>query len=316
VLSEKIKDYQVQAISIGKLDLYGDKHDGVIAFAGKVEGGLIEVSYFYGDAKPEKNIIVISTQVGCPSKCSFCELGVDDKKDVRNLTAQEMYEQAVLMLQQAQQNGVDIDAIDHKITFANSGDSLFNPQTVGGLEKLAEFNFSYKVSTIFPSGKKARDIFEKITSFAAEYTPHVQIQVSLISTSEEYRSRSAGIKVASFDEIASAARYWRDHNPSGRKINLSLILTGDNPVDANDVCQKFPPELFRFRFRNYVPTQNGRRKGLKIITNENFDAVLDAFKEKGYEVGLWATPTPIEQQYGLVANVPLQRYKAMIAGKV
>ncbi len=113
MLSKIVKDHQSKI----KKDLvmqFGDSHDGAIEFAGLLEEDkVIEVGYFYGDIKP-KNIIVISSQVGCPAKCNFCELG--NEKFGRNLTSQEIYDQVTLMLQQASQYGIDIDKIGHKVS--------------------------------------------------------------------------------------------------------------------------------------------------------------------------------------------------------
>ena len=267
-----------------------------------MNGGIIETSYFYGNSKP-KNIIVISSQIGCPAQCTFCELG--NERFVRNLSPEEMYEQVILILQQADRYSIDINAVKHKVTIANSGEPLFNKQLVEGLEKIALFGFSFKISTIFPSGTHPN--FSNIAAFASAYQEPVQIQVSLISTSEEYQKKTLGIKAASFYEIRQAA-YWEEKNPTGRKINLSLILTEDTPCDVNEVHQIFPPEVFRFRFRNYVPTQNGELHRLCTITQQRFEQIKKQFHDNGYEVGDWATPTQIEQRFGLAANVIRKRY--------
>ncbi len=311
MLSELIKNHEPSTITADWVQQFGDEHDGVIEFPGLTyDGGVIEVGYFYGDAKP-KNIIDISSQVGCPSRCSFCELGAE--KFSRNLSPDEMYDQVVLMLKEAQR-WVDIDAIKHKVVFAKTGEPLLNRYIVDGIEKIAELGVSFKVSTIFPHGMTRR--FYEIAHFASGYSEPVQMQVSLISTSEAYRREAAGIKLASFPEIREAAEYWRDRKPEGhadwRKVNLSLILTDDVPVDVNDVCDTFPPELFRFRFRNYVETEHGTDQGLVTITRERFESIKSQFEDKGYEVGDWATPTPTEQRFGLASNVTRRRYLRMI----
>ena len=309
-LTEIVRNYNPKFVTKDLVMEFGDKHDGAIEFAGLVNNGVIEVGYFYGDIKP-KNIIVISSQVGCPAKCSFCELG--SEKFTRSLSPQEMFEQVVLMLQTADRYGINVNDIGHKVSFAKSGDPLFNKHIVEGLERIAELQFSFKVSTVFPQNKIEQ--FTQITQFAAQYGSSIQIQVSLISTSEEYRAKTVGIPVASFREIRAAAEYWQENNPRGRKINLSLILTDDVPCDVNEVSEIFPPDLFRFRFRNYVPTENGANHGLVTITSTRFTDVKESFRQKGYEVGDWATPTPIEQRFGLASNVTRSRYLKMISGK-
>ena len=306
----KEMDYFLSRLRTDFIAQFGDRHDGTIQIPVLTEdNGVIEASYFYGDSKP-KNIAVISSQIGCPAECTFCELG--GEKFTRNLTADEIYEQVVLLLQTAAGRGFDLDSIDHKVTVANTGEPLFNPHLVKGLEKIAALNFSMKVSTIFPTGTKARRIVEELAQFASTYHKPVQIQTSLISTSEEYRRKVSGIKLASYAEIRDTAEYWRNLNPEGRKFNLSLILSGETPCEINDVYEKFPPELFRFRFRNYVPTENGKRNLLVEIDPERMKRIKDSFEEKGYEVGDWATPTLTEQKFGLAGNVTRRRYLQMI----
>ena len=309
-LSEKVLSYEPKTIKKDLTFEFGDRHDGAIEFAGLVKEGIIEVGYFYGEIKP-KNILVLSSQVGCPSKCSFCELG--NQPFVRNLTASEIYEQAILILKDAQRYGINIDSIPHKVNMAKSGEPLFNKELIRGLEYLSELGPSFKISTVFPKGVMKN--FEKLTDFAKYCPEPVQIQISLISNSESYREKTAGIPVASFLEIRRAADYWKENNSKGRKINMSLILTEDMPCEVKHIQKIFPPEIFRFRFRNYVSTENGTNQGLITITKNRFDKVKEKFSEAGYEVGDWATPTPIEQRFGLASNVTRNRYMKMISGK-
>ena len=202
MLTEKIKDIEVGKIKKDLVFHFGDMHDGAIELAGMVDQGLIEIGYFYGDSKP-KNILVVSSQAGCPSKCSFCALG--NEPYVRNLSPEEIYEQVVLMLRQAAQYRIEIDAAAHKVNYSKSGDALFNPRFAEGLEQLAGFGFSHKVSTVFPYGRNAMNVFCQISDFAATYSHPVQFQISLISTLESYREQAAGVRVANFKDIRKAA---------------------------------------------------------------------------------------------------------------
>jgi hypothetical protein len=312
LITQFVRDYHIDSVKKDFVIEFGDISDGAIEFVGIVPGGFIEVGYFYGDTKT-KNIVVASTQVGCPGKCSFCELG--DQDFVRNLSSDEMFEQVVLMLQQAKSSGHDLEA-KHKINWAKSGDCLFNPEFVNTLERFVDFGYSHKVSTVFPSGQKVMDRFKAVADFASQYSAPLQVQISLISTSEQYRQKAAGIRLASFQEIRDAAQYWRTANPDGRKINLSLMLTKQNPINIQTAVDNFPPELFRFRFRNYVPTQNGLQNNLDTIAEQRFKEIYKEFQDRGYEVGTWATPTPVEQKFGLASNVTLRRYLQIIAGKI
>ena len=55
---------------------FGDHSDGVIEFAAQTsDSGVIELGYYYGTGKP-KNIVKVSTQIGCPMACTFCATGL------------------------------------------------------------------------------------------------------------------------------------------------------------------------------------------------------------------------------------------------
>ena len=306
MLREIVEGFEPTNVSAGPAKIFGDISDGTIQFPGITQNGVVEVSYFYGDGKP-KNIIVISSQTGCHYGCNFCELGKEKPIGNIDLSPDEIYEQAILILQKALQFGFDIDTIAHKVTVANTGEPLFNPNLISGLERITQLGTSFKVSTIFPPGRKARKNFENLAEFASGYQRSVQLQISLISTSEDYRRKAAGVKLASFEEIKDAADYWRKLNPQ-RKVNLSLILTADNPCNVDDVYDTFPPELFRFRLRPYVQTENGKRNLLVRLDYAELDRLKESFKQRGYEVGDWAKPTPVEQKFGLAGNVTRGRY--------
>ena len=313
-LSQRIgKEYE-STIRKDLVMQFGDAHDGVIEIPALTHNDeVMEVGYYYGDAKP-KSIIGISSQVGCPAQCSFCELG--SEKFGRNLSAFEMYDQVTLMLHVASRYGINIDAIEHKVNIAKTGEPLFNRNLLEALELIAQLFLSIKVSTVFPQSQKTLENFRRIADFASKYKQSVQIQISIISTSEEYRRRVAGIPVASFQEIRGAAEYWREKNPQGRKINASLILSEGTPCDVNHVVEVLPPELFRFRFRPCVETRNAKAHALAMITDESLRRAKETFADKGYEVGDWATPTDTELRFGLVSNVTRRRYREIVAGTI
>lgn len=296
---------------------FGDRDDGVIGLPGLThEGHVIEASYFFGRDKP-KNIIVVSSQVGCPMQCTFCELG--SERFVRNLTAEEMGDQAALTLEQAAAHGFDPRRTPHKVTVANCGEPLLNRDLVDGLMKLAEavpgLAPSFKVSTVLPRAKLARRVLEELADFAARYSRPVQLQISLISTQEAPRCRARKARVAGFREIREVAEMWGRKNPNGRKVNLTLLLTNSMPCDAAEAARFFPPDLFRFRLRPYVPTRHGDFCRIWPMSAERMNQVKDDFAAHGYEVGDWATPSPVERKFGLVGTAIRRIYLDLVGGR-
>ncbi len=293
--------------------VYGGQDDGVIGIpALTADGQVIETSYFFGRKHP-KNIIAISSQAGCPMGCAFCELGA--ARFARNLTAEEMRDQTELALIEAARYGFDREATPHKINVANSGEPLLNPALIDGLALIGGLPQTIKVSTVFPEAKQAWSNFERLAAYAAGLKDQtVQIQVSLISTSEEERAAMSGGKTAGFAKIRQAAEWWRSKLPHGRKINLSLMLTNDMACDVRQLANLFPPQLFRLRFREYVPSTNGEGRGLQIVSPARLAMIMDEARTLGYEAGDWASPTPTERKFGLAANAIREQYLNLLAG--
>lgn len=303
---------RVPAVRKGMTMTFGDGDDGVIGIpALTTDGRVVETSYFYGKARP-KNIVVVSSQAGCPLRCAFCELGPE--RFGRNLTEEEIADQAFMMLDEARLRGFDPVRVPHKITVANSGEPLLNPRLLGGLERLAGVPASFKVSTVLPAAKLASETLVRLAEFAARLDRPVQLQISLISTSEERRSAVSGGHVADFSGVRKAGEDWKARNPNGRKVNLSLIVTDDMPCDADEVVGIFPPELFRFRFREYVQTRNGIESGIKVASAARLATIKEKFAANGYEVGDWASPSPTERKFGLAANVIRRTYLDLTGG--
>jgi hypothetical protein len=289
---------------------FGDATDGVIEIPGLTrDGQVVEIGYYF--PKP-KNIIGISSHAGCISRCSFCELG--DEPYVRNLTPQEMYDQVALMLTVAWQEGIRMTE-QHKVNVAKTGEPLLNPALAEGMQQIGDFGVSYKVSSVLPDTPRAWQTLEDVAHFAQFYQEPVQLQVSLISTDDDYRRHVAGIRVASLDGIRQAGELWHGIIENPRKVNLSLILAEETIAKAEDVFDILPPHLFNFRFRDYVPTMYGQKNGLTPISTKRMQDIKQDFNAAGYDVSSWATPTPTEARFHLAANVTRSRYMAMVADR-
>ncbi len=241
--------------------------------------------------------------------CAFCELGVEPF--ARNLSPVEMRDQADLVLGEARLRGWGPEPGQLKITVANGGEPLLNPRLPEALGLLGELGASFKVSTVLPRGNRASETLTRAAEFAAGYGQPVQLQISLISTDEAERIKLSGGAAADFATVRRAAETWRTLNPSGRKVNLSLIVSATTPCDVAQVAEQFPAELFRFRFREYVPTMNGTGHGLEAVARERLVAIKDGFRQRGYDVFDDASPTATERKFGLVANAVRRMYLDM-----
>ncbi len=74
-------------------------------------------------------------------------------------------------------------------------------------------------------------------------------------------------------------------------------------VGPKKICGIFPPALFRFRFREYVPTDNGRSNALEVVSADKLAEIKSRFADAGYEITHFASPTDTERRFSLAANV-------------
>lgn len=310
-ISQIVEEEEISTLSHDAVFAYGNDEDRVVEIPAETKDGhVIEIGNYSGDGKP-KNIIAVSTQIGCAVGCSFCEIG--DLKLARDLSPREIYEQVILMLNVISQFGlVDIDAIEHKISLSKMGEPILNKGLLEALDLIEDLCSTVKISTVFPSGKVFLRLFKRLAEFAGEYKKTIQIQISLISTSDEYRKKIARARLAPIRKIAEATEYWHEQNPNGRKINLSLILNEDTPCDVKDVVGVFSPDSVNFRFRPCVATENARAGGLVKIGDDKLEEVKNQFRDAGFTTSNWATPTLVEQKHRLAAGVTMKRYIKMI----
>jgi len=290
---------------------YGTYEDGSLQLPVKTKDGkVVEASFFTGRDK-KKDIYVVSTQAGCPLRCQFCELG--EEAFSRNLTKEEIIDQTYLLSKRVEKAELLVLDKPRKLTFANTGEPLLNPdlpvalwgielqQLSAGWDRLPRFD-SYKISTVLPRGKQAKNNLSDLAQVAGVIkTKPVQLQISLISLSEEERNTLTKGCGASFNDIVEAAELWRKYNPD-RKVNLSILGCSYRLQDLNP----FSPDLFRLRIRPYIPTVNGKLHDLRVRR-----ANISGLKELGYEITRDGQPTPIEQRFGLAANVTRRRYLEM-----
>ncbi|KKK56707.1 hypothetical protein LCGC14_3061820, partial [marine sediment metagenome] len=100
----------------------------------------IETTYVNHD---HKAIVCFSTQVGCPFTCTHCAVGA--KGFVRNLTADEMVEQCMDVLNEEQPSAPVL------FSAMGAGEPLANiDEVVEALDRLSQ-NGSTALSTIVPS---------------------------------------------------------------------------------------------------------------------------------------------------------------------
>lgn len=281
---------------------FGTNEDGVIELVTKTaEQGVSESGIYFGSVThPDYPVFAISSATGCQMRCLFCDLGALPAG--KNLNTDEIFEQLSIIGKEAVLRGVNIDD-GFKVNFAKTGESLFNPSVSQAIQQMTQKieGIRFKVSSVFPASKIALKNFELMANMAGNCPTSIQIQASLISTSEEYRQKTAG-KVASFSQISEMASFWRSKSPRRSQFNLSMILSEETPCDPSDILPYFDPEHFRIRLRDCIPTDAAQNSGLKVITEERFQDIYNQFTQAGYFVSLDGRPTETERTHSLASN--------------
>ena len=175
--------------------------------------------------EPTRSTFCLSTQVGCPLKCSFCFSGTI--RFERNLTAGEILGQFLLA------RGALAEAkARSNIVFMGMGEPLLNSESVLKAIRILTDDEAFSVSprriTVSTAG-----MVEELARFAAE-APPVGLAISLHATTDELRDRVMPInRKYALEELLDAARALPI--PKRRRITFEYVLLGgenDGPQDA------------------------------------------------------------------------------------
>jgi 23S rRNA (adenine2503-C2)-methyltransferase len=226
------------AINPVQVDHMQNSMDGTIKSAFRLyDGHLVE-----GVLIPtEKRITAcISSQVGCSLTCRFCATGFLERK--RNLDASEIYDQVVLLNQQA---------LDHyskpltNIVYMGMGEPMLNyAEVLKSVEYITSpngLNMSYQRITVSTAG--VAKMIRKLADDNAKFN----LALSLHAADDEKRSQIMPInETNTLEAIKEALEYYYDK--SGKPVTFEYILFyhfNDSLKDADNL----------FKFTKHVPSK-------------------------------------------------------------
>jgi 23S rRNA (adenine2503-C2)-methyltransferase len=175
--------------------------------------------------EPSRHTFCLSTQVGCPLKCSFCFSGTI--RFERNLTAGEILAQFLLA-----RGALAGTKARSNIVFMGMGEPLLNSDAVMKAIRILTDDEAFSVSprriTVSTVG-----MVEELARFAAE-APPVGLAISLHATTDELRDRVMPInRKHNLEQLLDAARALPI--PKRRRITFEYVLLrgeNDGPEDA------------------------------------------------------------------------------------
>lgn len=213
--------------------------------------------------------VCVSTQVGCPVGCIFCESGRNGY--VRNLTPSEIVQQVILIPKRVT-----------RIVFMGMGEPLLNYgsviQAIHVLRDRNGLNFPTDGITISTTGP-----VDRLKRLREEHLK-IQLTLSLHATTQAVRSRLIpGTKNYPIEEVVGALiSYSERHN---RKVVIAyLLLPGinDKPSDVRNLARWFCEKNVMINLLEYNKTSNS-------AIRKPSEREMTAFKHKLEAAGLEVT---------------------------
>ena len=201
----------------------------------------------------EKWVITVSTQYGCAMKCNFCD--VPKLKYKGNASEDDLRVQ----LQSARECFPEIKYTERlNLHFARMGDPLYNKNVFSFAEDLMNHKLHWQdfldlsietlhpvLTTSMPKGLKsvAKDRLLHWADIKNNlYNGQAGLQISINSTSDEYRNAMFNNGSMQLEEIAVALESLPF--PVSRKYCLNFAITNETPIDGNVLKMLFDPKKF------------------------------------------------------------------------
>lgn len=227
-LREKLKaHYVINSVRVKQSQVSADKtiKSSFLLFDNNIiEGVLIPT--------PDRMTACVSSQVGCSLTCKFCATGYMDRK--RNLNADEIYDQVVLINQQAEQHyGLPLT----NIVYMGMGEPLLNyANTLKSIERITSpdgLNMAAKRITVSTAG------IAKMIKKLGDDEVRFNLALSLHAANDEKRNEIMPINEQnSLQALAEALRYFYSKTKS--PITFEYIVFhhfNDDLQDAKELAK-------------------------------------------------------------------------------
>jgi 23S rRNA (adenine2503-C2)-methyltransferase len=241
-----VDNYIINSVGI---ETQQKSNDGTIKNAFKlydgniIEGVLIPTS--------ERMTACVSSQVGCSLTCKFCATGYMDRK--RNLNADEIYDQVVLIDRQARQN---YDIPLSNIVYMGMGEPLLNyanvMKSVEMITSPAGLGMSPQRITVSTAG--VAKMIKKMADDGARFN----LALSLHAANDEKRNQIMPINESNnLEVLGEALAYW--YQKTGNRITFEYIVFNhfnDEIEDARELWQFSKKAPCKINLIEYNPISN------------------------------------------------------------
>lgn len=271
------KELQLEFLTVGD---YGKENNIKANFLGLskeingVENKKVDLS--------EKWVATISTQKGCPMKCSFCDCPTYGF--FGNATREELNYQIATILKHEKIKKTK----RFNVHFARMGEPTFNKEVLDFamydlrnlVNKYIEAETIHPViSTMLPkNNKNLEEFIQKWVYIKNEiYNGEAGLQFSINSTNEEQRNQqfnNLSLNLEQISELSKKLPY-----PRGRKYTLNFAVTKDTIIDAKELNRLFDKNKFIVKLTPIHETHQAIENGYNVTTSyEEYD-VYRQFEE-------------------------------------
>lgn len=226
----------------------------------------------------EKWVITVSTQYGCPMKCTFCDVPNVPLKG--NATFDDLKRQ----LYQAIALFPEVKYTERlNLHYARMGDPIFNPAVFEfarwmyeNKQQIAE-DTGLRIEVLHPVlttslPRKFTKLSERILEWCDIknnlYNGQAGLQFSINSTSEEQRHEMFAGESLNLDELAVIAGLMPE--PKSRKYCLNFAYSTDFVVDAKEIDRRFDKNKFMVKITP-IHNNNACREN-EIVTLGGYDS--------------------------------------------
>ncbi len=235
----------------------------------------------------EKQVVIVSTMVGCPIGCKICDAG---SFYIKKLSEEEIIEQIDYVLLN-RWNSFFVPSKYLKIQFARTGEPSLNKALLSAIVKISSRyraqNLVICVSTIAP--RKSSSFFEELLKIKKSYyNGKFQLQFSIHSTDEKQRNSLIPVPVWSFEEIRDYSLDFIEN--VDRKVTLNFAIMTNSIIDVSKLYKYFDSDKFIIKITPVNPTYRAIANNIisgfdtKSMTLPFHPSLIKELKEARYEV--------------------------------
>jgi 23S rRNA (adenine2503-C2)-methyltransferase len=265
------ENFEIRTVSVYQKQISNDKtiKSGFRLFDGNlVEGVLIP--------SDDRMTACVSSQVGCSLTCKFCATGYMDRK--RNLEAAEIYDQVVLIKNQAEEH---YNQPLTNIVYMGMGEPLLNYastlESVNYITSPDGLGWSPKRITVSTAG--IAKMIKKLGDDGVKFN----LALSLHAANDEKRNEIMPINESnSLKNLAEALQYF--YKKTGNRITFEYIVFygfNDTPQDAKELWEFTKKVPSKVNIIEYNPISEANYRNTDPETLNKFAAYLE---DKGVNV--------------------------------